>query len=123
LGTNKDARNLILVVLILAAVFAVAACGAPESSPATAPDDGSGATEDLPGMTLEELSAFNGKDGQPAYIAVDGIVYDVSAIPQWRDGEHNSFFAGNDLTEEIKTVSPHGTSKLTGLPVVGKLVP
>ena len=72
-------------------------------------------------LTLEELKQFNGKDGQPAYVAVDGVIYDFSKIPEWKDGEHNGFSAGNDLTEAIKTVSPHGVSKLTGVPVVGKL--
>ena len=34
-------------------------------------------------LTLEELAKFNGKDGNPAYVAVDGIIYDVSASPAW----------------------------------------
>ncbi|NLG57268.1 MAG: cytochrome B5, partial [Clostridiales bacterium] len=29
-------------------------------------------------MTLEELKAFDGKEGRRAYIAVDGIIYDVT---------------------------------------------
>ena len=72
-------------------------------------------------LTLDELAQYNGKDGNPAYIAVDGVIYDVTDVPQWKNGEHNGFSAGNDLTEEIKTISPHGVSKLVGLPVVGKL--
>ena len=70
---------------------------------------------------MEELSQYNGKDGQPAYVAVDGVIYDFSNIPEWKDGEHNGYSAGNDLTEAIKTKSPHGVSKLRGVPVVGKL--
>lgn len=73
-------------------------------------------------LTAEELSAFNGKDGQPAYIAVDGVIYDVTKVSFWKNGEHNGFAAGQDLTEEIKTKSPHGVSKLRGLPVVGTLM-
>jgi predicted heme/steroid binding protein len=73
-------------------------------------------------MTADELSAFNGKDGQPAYIAVDGVIYDVTEVSFWKNGDHNGFEAGQDLTEEIKTISPHGVSKLKGLPVVGTLV-
>lgn len=72
-------------------------------------------------FTLEELSEFNGKDGKPAYIAVDGVVYDVTDAGPWENGDHNGFEAGKDLTEEIKNISPHGVSKLKGLPVVGKL--
>jgi predicted heme/steroid binding protein/predicted small secreted protein len=72
-------------------------------------------------LTLEELAAYNGKDGMPAYVAVDGVIYDVTDVPEWSGGDHNGFSAGNDLTEQIKTVSPHGVAKLTGVPVVGRL--
>ena len=72
-------------------------------------------------LTLEELAAYNGQDGMPAYIAVDGIIYDVSDVIEWTGGAHNGFSAGNDLTEQIKTISPHGVSKLTGVPAVGTL--
>ena len=72
-------------------------------------------------FTIDELAVFNGKDGAPAYIAVDGIVYDVTNVPQWKNGMHIRFEAGRDLTEEIKTISPHGISKMKGIPVIGKL--
>lgn len=72
-------------------------------------------------FSLEELAKFNGKDGSPAYIAVDGTVYDVTDLPPWKDGGHNGFEAGQDLTEAIKTQSPHGVAKLDGVPVVGIL--
>ena len=72
-------------------------------------------------FTLEELSQYDGKDGNPAYVAVDGVVYDVSDKPLWAGGEHQSrVSAGKDLSEEINS-SPHGKSKLNDLPVVGKL--
>ena len=73
-------------------------------------------------MTLEELSEFNGKDGKPAYVAVDGIIYDVSDSPAWKDGGHNGFEAGKDLTEPIKNVSPHGVVKLENVPEIGRIV-
>ncbi|MPM70743.1 hypothetical protein SDC9_117703 [bioreactor metagenome] len=73
-------------------------------------------------LTLAELAKYNGKDGNPAYVAVDGIIYDVSAYPKWKNGDHNGYSAGNDLTEIIKTKSPHGVAKLNGVPVVGKLI-
>lgn len=73
-------------------------------------------------LTLEELKEFNGKDGKAAYIAVDGVIYDVSNSSRWRNGEHNDFLAGNDLTEGIKNVSPHGIKVLERMPVVGKIV-
>ena len=30
-------------------------------------------------FTAEELAKYNGQNGQPAYVAIDGTVYDVSA--------------------------------------------
>ncbi len=72
-------------------------------------------------FTAEELSEFDGKDGSPAYISVDGDIYDVTNVSYWKGGDHNGFEAGRDLTEEIKNVSPHGVSKLKDLPVVGRL--
>jgi len=77
-------------------------------------------SNELPTFTLAELATFNGENGQPAYVAVAGVVYDVSNHPRWQTNEHNGNVAGTDLTEAIKK-APHGTSKLKDLPVVGKL--
>ena len=74
-------------------------------------------------LTIEELAEFDGKDGAKAYIAVDGVIYDVTDVREWAGGSHwGKFTAGRDLTTEIKTQSPHGVSKLSGVPVVGKIV-
>ena len=72
-------------------------------------------------LTTEELSKYDGQDGKSAYIAVDGVIYDVTNVEFWNGGSHNGYAAGLDLTEEIKNVSPHGVVKLQGLPVIGKL--
>lgn len=72
-------------------------------------------------FTLEELANYDGQDGRPAYVAVDGVVYDLTNSGAWRNGKHNGFTAGKDLTEEIKEISPHGVKNLEGIPVVGKL--
>ena len=66
------------------------------------------------------MAKYNGKDGAKAYVAVEGIVYDVTDVKAWKEGMHNGFEAGQDLTEAIKK-APHGTAKLEGLPVVGTL--
>ncbi len=72
-------------------------------------------------FTLEELAQYDGKDGNKAYVAVDGVVYDVSEKPLWAGGEHqNRVSAGMDLSDAILQ-SPHGKAKLEGLPVVGVL--
>ena len=83
--------------------------------------DDAGNTMELKVITMEELAKNNGKDGAKAYIAVDGIVYDVTDSKAWKDGGHNGFEAGQDLTDAIKNKSPHGVSKLEGLTVVGVL--
>lgn len=81
----------------------------------------SSATE-LRTFTLEELSQYNGKNGQPAYVAVDGVVYDVTKVEAWKNGEHKmGLTAGNELSEEINS-SPHGKKVLEGLPIVGEFV-
>ena len=83
----------------------------------------SSSAEEMRTFTLEELSQYNGKDGQPAYVAVDGVVYDVTNVEAWKDGNHKmGLTAGNELTEEITNQLPHGLKVLEGLPIVGELV-
>ena len=83
----------------------------------------SSSAEEMRTFTLEELSQYNGKDGQPAYVAVDGVVYDVTNVEAWKDGEHKlGLTAGNELTEEITNQSPHGLKVVEGLPIVGEFV-
>lgn len=73
-------------------------------------------------LTLDQLKQYDGKNGNPAYVAVDGIIYDVSNVSAWKNGEHHGYSAGNDLTDIIKNKSPHGVKNLEGLPIVGKLI-
>ena len=94
---------------------AAASTAVPESPKGTAAD---GTLE----LTLEQLKQYDGKNGNPAYVAVDGIIYDLTNVPAWKNGEHNGYSAGNDLTDIIKNKSPHGLKNLEGKPVVGKLV-
>ena len=99
---------------------AVASSSVPSSSADASSAPSSQAEEKV--FTLEELAAYNGKDGQPAYVAVDGLVYDVTASSEWADGEHKmGVTAGQDLTDIIKEKSPHGVAILEKFPVVGKL--
>lgn len=72
-------------------------------------------------FTAASLSKYNGQNGKPAYVAVNGVVYDVTHAPKWHNGQHVSgITAGQDLTQAIAD-SPHGTSVLKNLPVVGKM--
>lgn len=71
-------------------------------------------------FTKAELSKYDGLNGNKAYVAIDGKVYDVSNNRQWHNGQHENYKAGTDLTQDMKN-SPHGTRVLEGLPVVGNL--
>jgi predicted heme/steroid binding protein/uncharacterized membrane protein len=69
----------------------------------------------------ESLSQFNGKDGQPLYIAHKGRVFDVSGSKLWRAGLHmKRHAAGHDLTADIEA-APHGPEVLERYPQVGTL--
>jgi len=70
-------------------------------------------------ITKEELRGYNGRNGNPAYIAYQGKVYDVSNL--FLDGEHMGCIAGNDLTEILIYMS-HEDKVLTKFEVVGELV-
>ena len=72
-------------------------------------------------FTLDELAQYDGKNGNDAYVAVDGIVYDVTNAAKWQNGNHYGVQAGTDCTNAISR-SPHGSSVLDGLPIVGALV-
>ena len=52
-------------------------------------------------FTLEELEGFDGKNGNSAYVAVDGTIYDVTESSFWRSGNHFGVQAGKDLTEQF----------------------
>ena len=72
-------------------------------------------------FTQEELKQFDGKEGRPAYFAVDGVVYDASASKLWRNGTHVRVHnAGAELSGAI-LVAPHPKDRLDGLPKVGVL--
>ncbi len=76
--------------------------------------------EDKDVFTLEELAAYNGENGQPAYVAYEGKVYDVTNVAAWQNGKHNGQAAGMDLTDQLSK-SPHGDKVFKDLPEVGKL--
>jgi len=66
-------------------------------------------------FTKEILAQFNGLNGNAAYVAVDGIVYDVSSV--FLNGEHHGWSAGQDLSSEF--YQEHSASKLKGYTIVG----
>lgn len=77
--------------------------------------------ENLREFTLEELSKYDGSKGKPAYVCIDGIIYDMSFMEGWGGGTHFGLYAGKDLTEEY--YSCHRSQEiLNKLPKIGVLV-
>jgi predicted heme/steroid binding protein len=68
-------------------------------------------------FTVADLAKYNGQNGQPAYVAVDGSVYDVTKL--FKNGFHYSHFAGRDLTNEF--YAEHAKSKLAKYSIIGQL--
>jgi predicted heme/steroid binding protein len=73
-------------------------------------------------FTATELSKFNGKNGNPAYVGYKGKVYDVTDSMQWGDGDHLGHEAGNDLTESMD-IAPHAPDVMERFKAIGILVP
>jgi len=72
-------------------------------------------TNTLPVYTAKTLARYNGLNGQPAYAAVNGLVYDFSRL--FRGGNHQGHNAGADLTSAFYSVHP--SNILRAYPVVG----
>lgn len=72
-------------------------------------------------MTNQELAGHDGRDGRPAYVAVNGTIYDVTASPLWGGGDHQGAHqAGRELGAELKS-APHVRSVIERFPVVGRV--
>lgn len=72
-------------------------------------------------MTREELASYDGRDGRPAYAAVNGKIYDFTGSKLWPAGNHmQQHQAGQDLTEALLK-APHIRAVVERFPVVGQL--
>ncbi len=71
-------------------------------------------------FTLQELSKFDGKNGNPAYVAVNGTVYDVTGNAAWAAATHFGLSAGRDVSGEFSSCHA-GQPILNELRVVGRL--
>lgn len=72
-------------------------------------------------FTDAALLKYNGKDGNPAYVAVNGIVYDVTNNAAWGGATHFGLVAGTDVTSQFASCHA-GQQILSKLKVVGMLV-
>ncbi|WP_044641128.1 cytochrome b5 domain-containing protein [Risungbinella massiliensis] len=73
-------------------------------------------------FTIQELSNYNGKNGMPAYVAVNGIVYNVTNNRTWAAATHFGLIAGKDYTREFASCHTGQQAILSTLPIVGRLV-
>jgi len=72
-------------------------------------------------ISPEELSAKDGKDGRPAWVSLQGKVYDVSGSKLWAGGTHmRRHQAGRVLDKEMSS-APHGTEVLDRVSRAGLL--
>lgn len=70
-------------------------------------------------FTQAELAQYDGRNGNPAYVAVDGVVYDLSRV--FRSGGHFSHQAGQELTNAF--YMRHAVRAIAKYPVVGIYLP
>lgn len=138
----KNKNYILIIIVAIVLIFSLSACAKktedttsndvkespapsienmPEPTITNSPTMESEPNSEMKVFTLAELSTYNGSNGMPAYVAVDGVVYDLTNSNAWKNGKHNGFTAGRDLSDEIKEISPHGVKNLEGIPVVGKL--
>jgi predicted heme/steroid binding protein len=88
----------------------------PQPSPSQLPSDTLAVARTF---TRTELAQYNGRNGNPAYAAVDGVVYDITRV--FRNGLHFSHQAGQDLSNVFYL--RHAKSAITKYPAVGILAP
>ncbi|MBP1931101.1 cytochrome b5 domain-containing protein [Ammoniphilus resinae] len=78
--------------------------------------------QNLPTITREQLANATGRNGNPAYVAVGGIVYDVTNNKAWSAASHFGLPAGKDLTAEFASCHAGQQWILSTLKPVGRLV-
>ncbi|WP_406676792.1 cytochrome b5 domain-containing protein [Neomoorella carbonis] len=126
-------RLLFLAPLFLLAFLLITGCSPQRSQPPANQEnkglssEKSQETVTLKEFTLEELAQYDGSNGKPAYVAVNGLVYDVTNVEGWKEGVHKPWsdkrVAGRDLTSELAKAPPSHRQKefWAKLPVVGRL--
>lgn len=117
------------LLLSASTLLLLAACGTDTAEEGTVTDDQTEeaveqpiSADDIETFTVEELSEYDGKDGNEAYVAINDVVYNVTDANGWVDGVHEGGIeAGNAYGNDVIEGAPHGDSVLDGLPVVGTM--
>ncbi|MCX7709127.1 MAG: hypothetical protein N2484_04690 [Clostridia bacterium] len=77
-------------------------------------------------FTREELAQFDGKNGRKCYVALYGVVYDLTDVKGWKKGSHgHGIIGGKDWTALFEKHAPKSHKNpefLKKLPVVGKYI-
>ncbi|HOX82092.1 MAG TPA: cytochrome b5 domain-containing protein [Chryseolinea sp.] len=76
---------------------------------------------ELPLYSKAQLALRNGQDKPQIWVALHGMIYEVTASRLWRDGKHYEHWAGQDLTDELKD-APHTEKVFEKFKVIGKLI-
>jgi predicted heme/steroid binding protein len=71
-------------------------------------------------FTKAQLALRNGQDRPEVWVALRGVIYDVSKSRLWNKGKHYEHWAGQDLTDELPD-APHNEKVFDKFKVVGKL--
>lgn len=75
---------------------------------------------ELQTITRSQLALRNGQDKPEVWVALRGVVYDVTSSRLWMKGKHYEHWAGQDLTDELKD-APHTDKVFDKFKVIGKL--
>jgi len=125
-------RKIVPIVLLALVALTLTACGISTTAATTAPVTTAATTVTTASttaaltttqrvFTAQDLAQYDGDGGTTAYIAVNGIVYDVTGVDEWTNGWHKGVhLAGTDATAAFAD-SPHSASFLNQLDVVGTL--
>lgn len=76
---------------------------------------------ELPTYTKQQLALRNGQDKPQIWVALNGVIYDVTESRLWKNGKHYEHWAGQDLTEELAD-APHTEAVFEKFGKVGMLV-
>lgn len=67
-----------------------------------------------------QLALRNGQDKPQIWVALRGIIYDVTDSRLWRAGKHYEHWAGQDLTDELAE-APHTDKVFEKFKAIGLL--